>query len=192
MNYLKSLVPTAMAIAAMAMLIPGSASATTLEIGGVAQNGAVVLEASLAAGTSMLVKDTTNNFVDTCTGSTFKGTTEAPFTAATVTSALNAMTFTGCSHKTIVGKAGKLHIAWTAGTNGTVTSSGAEITVETTLLGISATCKTGAGVTLGTLTGVAAGHATLDVNAVLNCGIAGTKVLTATYTITSPTGLGIV
>jgi hypothetical protein len=68
-----------------------------------------------------------------------------------------------------------------------VKSSGAEVTVVSTFFGASATCKTGAGTTIGTLTGVSAGDATMDINATINCGILGNSAWTGTYTVTSAT-----
>ncbi|HEX6782911.1 MAG TPA: hypothetical protein VF125_12925 [Solirubrobacterales bacterium] len=192
MNFLRKLALTAFGTSVLIAISSTAASATTLEVGGVKQNGAVLVEASLTSGTSMTIKDTNNVLVDTCTGSSLKGTTGSPFTGSTVTAALSTLSFTSCSHKTTVLKAGTLHFTWSSGTNATVSSSGAEITIETTAFGISAICKTGTGTNLGTLTGKASDHAIIDINAVLKCGLADTKVWTATYTVTSPTGLGVV
>lgn len=51
---------------------------------------------------------------------------------------------------------------------------------------------TGEGVDLGTLTGVAIGHATLELKAVMNCGFLVPSALWGgTYVITSPTGFGV-
>ncbi|HEX6204942.1 MAG TPA: hypothetical protein VFZ29_03950, partial [Solirubrobacterales bacterium] len=75
-------------------------------------------------------------------------------------------------------------------TNGTVFSEEAEITVGSPFGTLN--CKTNAGVDLGTLTGTKEGHATIDVNAVLNCGfLMPSATLKGTYTVTSPTGLGV-
>jgi hypothetical protein len=201
MKYLKMLGLAAVAaMALMAFVGAGTASATTLEVGGVKQTGAVAIEASLKAGTSAILKDTNNATVDTCTGSTAKGSTVTPFTGATVTGPLNAvggLTFTGCSHTTHVIKPGTLHIAWTSGTNGTVSSSGAEVTIVSTVFGASCTAKTGIGTTIGTLTGATtagnpSAHAIMDINGVIPMGICGDAVWTGTYTVTSPTDLGVV
>jgi hypothetical protein len=193
MKHLKMLTLAAVAAAAMLTLVgAGSAAATTLEIGGVKQGGSVAIEISLKAGTSMILRDTNNASVHTCTGSTMKGATTSPFTGATVTAPLTSMTFTGCSHSVVVVKPGTLHFAWTSGTNASVSSSGMEITTISTIFGASCIFKTGAGTSLGTLTGVASGHATLHVNAVLSKGICGDAVWTGTYIVTSPTGLGVV
>ena len=88
---------------------------------------------------------------------------------------------------------GSLKIEWTSGTNGKVSSSGAEVTVFATALNASAVCKTGTGTEIGTFTGVKTGNATMDIStSKLNCGILGTATWTGTYTVTSPTGLGVV
>ena len=53
-------------------------------------------------------------------------------------------------------------------------------------------CKTGEGTAIGNLTGVASGHATMEINATLNCGPhLSSARWTGTYTVTSPTGLGV-
>jgi len=181
-----------MAVAGLASIGAITASATTLEVGGVTKNASVTIEASLQAGTSSVVTDTTHSSVETCTGSTFKGSTASPFTGATVTAPLSTLTFTGCSHTTTVIRSGTLHFAWTSGTNASVSSSGTEITTISTLFGASCVDKTGSGTTIGTLTGVNSGQAILHINAVVSKGICGSAIWTATYVITSPSGLGVV
>jgi hypothetical protein len=196
MKYLKML--GLAVIAAMGLMaFTGSASATTLEVGGSAQNQAVTIEATLASGTSAILKDKNGTTNDTCTSSTVKGTSEkdesGDFTGGSVGGAVGTLSFGGCSHTTHVLANGFLSIAWTSGTNGTVTSSAAEVTVVSTVFGASATCKTGGATDVGTLTGVKTGNATIDINATtLNCGILGTSSWTGTYTVTSPAGLGVV
>jgi hypothetical protein len=173
------------AVAAMALMaFAGSASATTLEIGGVAQNRAVTITASLKTGTSALLKDELGTTTDTCTASSVVGTTSA---FDPPSGPVGTLTFTGCSHTTTVIANGNLSVAWTSGTNGTVSSNGAEVTVVSTFFGASATCKTGTGTPIGTLTGVSTGDATMDINATLNCGILGSSSWTGTYTVTSAT-----
>src|SRR5215212_2044298 len=194
MKHLKMLGLVAIAAMALTAFAGGSASATTLSLAGTAQNNAVTIEASLAAGTSAILKDKNGTTNDTCNSSTVKGTTESPFTGPTVTGpiAKTDLTFTGCTHTTHVLSGGKRTIAWASGTNGSVSSSSAEVTVKSTIFGVSAICKTAAGATLGTLTGVSTGHATMHINATtLDCGPLGTSSWTGTYTVTSPTGLGV-
>jgi hypothetical protein len=192
MTFLKK--PGLVAIAAVSVIAfagADTASATVLEIGGATQGQSVTIETSLAAGTSAIIKDKNGTTNDTCTGSNVKFRTEGSFHGATVGGAVSSLTFTGCSHTTDVLALGSLSISWTAGTNGTLSSSGAEITVKSTIFGISDVCKTGAGTTIGTLTGVSSGHATMHINARVACSISGTSTWIGTYTITSSTGLGV-
>jgi hypothetical protein len=190
MKYLKML--GLAAVAAMALMaFAGPASATTLEVGGVKQSKAVTIEATIKAGTSAILKDTNNATVDTCTASTVKGTTNV-VTGATVTGPISTLSFSGCSHTTDVIKPGTLHVAHSGGTNGTVSSSGAEVTVQSTIFGASCIAKTGAGTNIGTLTGVLAGQATMHINGVIPMGLCGDAVWTGTYVVTSPAGLGVV
>ena len=170
----------------------GTASATTVEIKGVAQNKSVSATATLAAGTSMILKDSAGTTTDTCTSSEIKGFTESPYTAASVKGKVSTMTFKSCTHTTTVIAPGSLSVVWISGTtNGSLTSSGSEVTVVSTAFGSSAICKTGAGTPIGTITGVKEGHATLHVNAKVNCGILGTGTLTGTYNGTGSGGLGV-
>jgi hypothetical protein len=193
MKYVKMLGLAAVAaMALMAVVGAGTASATTLEVGGVAKNSSVTIEASLKSGTSAILKDEFGTTTDTCTVSTVKGSTVSPFTGATVGGPLSALTFSSCTHTTTVISKGSLSVAWTSGTNGTVSSKGAEVTVQSTFFGASAVCKTGEGTAIGTATGVASGNATIDINAKINCGILGAASWTGTYSVTSPAGLGVV
>jgi hypothetical protein len=171
-----------------------AASATTLEINGVAQNQSVTVTGSLTTGSSELFQDTNGITFNTCTQSGFQGTLEGTFTGESVGGKLSSFTHSGCMHTITVDAAGSLSVAWISGTtNGTVTSSGLEMTMLYTPLGVTINCKTGSGTDLGLLTGVKSGHATLDINAVINCGFfVPTAVWRASYTITSPTGLGVV
>jgi hypothetical protein len=200
MKYLKIL--GLAAVAAMALMaFAASASATTLAIGGVAQNKAITLEATLQSGTSALLKDEFGTTTDTCTSSTVKGTTEnrvspetTRFTGAVVGGKITTLDFANCTHTTTVIAPGSLHVTWISGTtNGTVSSIGAEVTVQSTFFGASAICKTGEGTDIGTLTGkkLTTEHAVMDINAKINCGILGSSSWTGTYVVTSPTGLGV-
>jgi hypothetical protein len=202
MKYLKMLGLAVVAAAAlMAFVGAGTASATTLAIGGVAQNKAVTLEATLLPGTSALLKDEFGTTTDTCLSSTVEGTTEnrvspetTRFTGAVVGGKINTLDFTQCTHTTTVLAPGSLHVTWISGTdNGTVTSIGAEVTVQSTFFGASAVCKTGEGTDIGTLTGktLTTEHAIMDINAKINCGILGSSSWTGTYKVTSPTGLSV-
>lgn len=180
------------AVAAMAfMAFAAGASATTLKVGGVQQNGAVKIEATLESGTSAVLSRTDGSLANTCTSSTVAGTSEAPFTGATVTGALTALAFESCTRTVTVHKKGVLHVEHASfGTNGTVSSSGAEVTVGSPFGTLN--CKTGSGVDVGLLTGDEVGHAKIHVNAVLDCGfLVPSASWKGTYVVTSPTGLGV-
>ncbi|HET8955962.1 MAG TPA: hypothetical protein VFN18_09925 [Solirubrobacterales bacterium] len=191
MKYLKMLGLAAVAAMALMAVTAGAASATTLSVGGVTQSSAVQIGASLAAGSSAILKDSFGTTTDTCTESSVEGETEGSFSGATVGGKVSGLSFKKCSHTTTVISNGSLSVAWTSGTNGTVSSAGAEVTVNSTAFGASAVCKTGAGTAIGTATGVASGNATIDINGKISCGILGTATWTGTYTVTSPSGLGV-
>lgn len=191
MKYLKILGLAAVAAMALTAILASSASATTLEVTGVKTNATVTLIASLEKNTSALLVDEFGTTTDTCTSSEVKVDTTSPFTVAgkgEIDGTVEALTFGGCSHTTTVIKPGKLFIAWDGGTNGTVTSSEAEVTVSSTFFGASAICKTGTGTHIGTLTGsnTAGVPATIHINASINCGILGAAKWTGSYEITSP------
>jgi hypothetical protein len=188
MKYLKMLGLAAVAAMAMAAFTAGSASATTLEVGGKTTNASVLIKSSLKAGTSAVLRDTFGVSQNTCTVSEVEGDTNSPFTGATVTGAVDKLTFSSCDKPVTVHSRGTLHISHVAGTtNGTVTSSGAQVTATGPFGYLN--CVTGAGTHLGTLTGKAAGSAELAINATLNCGISAKWV--ATYVVNSPSGLGV-
>src|SRR5215212_4384138 len=181
------------AVWASALIGAGSASATTLykitqfPIAPIASGTEIT--ASLNAGSSLLIKDKNTTTNDTCTGSELKGKTEG--SGATVTIPISTLTFSGCSHTLDVLKPGKLHIAWSSPTNGTVSWSEAEITLKSTVFGVSAVCKAGTGTVIGTITaaGSSGEHAVLDLDAKMDCGAMGTSPWTGNYTVTNPTGL---
>lgn len=190
MNYLKMLGFAAMASMALTAIFAGSASATTLEAGGVTQNGSLSGTASLQSGASAVLSRTDGTLANTCTTSNIGFGTVSPFTGSTVGGPISEMTFGSCGKEPlVVHTPGSLTIAWTSGTNGTVTSAGAEITVPTSL-GFTVNCKTGTGTHFGTLTGVSEGNATMDVKTVVNCGfLLPSATLGMTYTITGPLGV---
>jgi hypothetical protein len=199
MTYFKTLVLIALSVVALsALLISGSASATTLEVGGVPQSKAVEMTATLEAQSSLLMKDSAGTTTDTCTEAAIVGLSISPFSGAKVGTPVSILTLAKCSHTVKTLSKGSLSIEWLSGTtNGTVSSAGAEITIFSTAFGVSAVCKTGAGTDLGTLTGAttasnASAHATLDLNAKISCGILGTATWTASFSYTSPTDLGVV
>ncbi|HET8954520.1 MAG TPA: hypothetical protein VFN18_02550 [Solirubrobacterales bacterium] len=182
----------AMTLGVLAFLTGGIASATTIEIKGVTQNKSVQASASLQPSTSMILKDSFGTTTDTCTEAFVKGATEGVFSGASVGGKLGTLTVGNCSHTTTVLSPGSMSVVWTSGTNGSVTSAASEVTTVSTAFGSSAVCKTGSGTPIGTVTGVKEGHATLDVNAKVSCGILGTGTLTGTFTGTGSGGLGVV
>jgi hypothetical protein len=191
MKTLKNFFLFAVAVLALtALLGPSTASATTLEIGGVTQNKSVSIEASLAAGTSMVLKNNEYGTLDTCTASTLTLSTFI-FTPL-VEGSVGFLTFNGCSHLTKVLKGGLLKVSWTSGTNGTVSTSGMELTLVSTIFGVSTVCRPNAGAAIGTLTGVNSGNATIEVKAPLHCTLLPAEVfLEGNYTVTNPWGLGV-
>jgi hypothetical protein len=190
MRLLKSLVLAVAAVmATTAIFGAGISTGTTLEVGGVAKNESVTLEATNTS--SVTIKDEFGTTTDSCTFSTIRLTTFGPYTLLDQAGPAT-WTITPCTHTTTVLKSGWLAIKWTSGTTGTVTSGETEVTVQSTFFGASAVCKTGAGTDLGSFTGVNEGSATIDINAKVNCGILGNATLTGTYKVTSPKGLGVV
>ena len=190
MKHLKALGLASVSAMALMAFTAGSASATTLEVGGATTNSSVTIEASLASGTGVAWLRTDLTVANTCWSSSVAGSTSSPFTGTTVTGPVSSMTFTECTRPVTVHKAGTLHVQHTGTTNGTVSSSGTEVTVGSPFGTLN--CKTGAGVDIGTLTGTASGHATIDLKAVMNCGFLVPSALWGgTYVITSPTGLGV-
>ncbi len=177
-------------LSAMALAFATTASATTLEVGGTAKNSEVTVEATLASGSSGLLTDTFGVAAITCTSSTVKGHTSSPFTGTTVGGPLTALSVGACSEGlTTVDTAGSFTIERIGTTtNGTVRSTGAKITAPS-FFGV-LTCTT-SNTDIGTLTGVASGKGKLDINAVISCTVIGTTKLSATYTVTSPEGLGV-
>jgi len=193
MKYVKMLGLAALSAMAL-MAFASTASATTLEKEGVTQTGAVTINAHLASGTGVLFGNTSSSWVVICTTSSFSGTTST-FTG-TPTGTVSALTFEGCTPRNVtVHSNGKLFVEQIKKTtDGTVSSEEAEITVQTPPFGVYVNCKTNAGTDIGTLVGTASGHATIEINSALNCAgpIATSLVWRGTYTVTSPTGLGVV
>ena len=179
-------------VAAMALtaVTASSASATTLEKGGVAKNEAVAYSATITVGNSSIIARTDGSLVIHCGNSSISGITSS-FTGTSVTGSLSTLSFETCERPVTVHKAGTLHIEHRAGTtDGTVSSSGAEWTVGSPFGTLN--CKSGTGVDIGTLTGTGSGLAHIDVNAVLNCGfLVPSASWKGTYTVTSPSGLGV-
>jgi len=177
--------------AVVVMTYASTASATTLEVNGVTQSGAVAFSASLLSGTSTVWKDTSGFTQNTCASSTLGGTTSVK-TGTAVTGALSSLTFSSCTRTVTVDKRGSVEIIWISGTtNGTVYSEETQVTVNSPIGVLN--CTTGATTLIGTLTGVSTGQATIDnISALINCGIISSAKWEATYVVTSPEGLGVV
>lgn len=173
MKYVKMLGLAAFAAALMAFAVAGTASATELTNGsGMVTTGSTI--ASAAEGTTTLhppIGDIS------CTGSEVEGTTSnTGGSSETVSGSLSKLTFTGCNAEVVVLEKGSLEIhTRTASSdhNGTLTSTGAKVTV--TFLGFH--CIFGTNATdIGTLTGlstvaaaekVATATARLDIEATI-------------------------
>lgn len=172
----------ASAFVATALLViagPGSASATTIEVEGVKQNQSVQIRLRVSIATSAVLSRTDGSLANKCKTSLIQTSTEkdegglGDYSGPSVTGVVSSLAFTECERAVTVHKAGILHISHNAGTtNGTVSSSGAEVTVGSPFGTLN--CKTGSGVDIGTLTGSSGGIISsiteLHVNAVLNCG----------------------
>jgi hypothetical protein len=118
---LKALGLAAVAAMVFTAFAASSASATTLEVGGVSQNSAVAIEMSLKSGTSTTWSRTDQVLAGTCTASAVAGSTVTPFTGTTVTGPISSLSFTSCTRTVTVHKAGTLHVEHIASTtNGTV------------------------------------------------------------------------
>jgi hypothetical protein len=186
----------AVAVAALALMaFDSTASATTLEVKGVKQTTEITIEASLKAGTSTLQSDTSGFFANTCTASTIKVKDSTKVTGTEVEGPVETLSWgtvaTPCKegNPTVDAKGSLSFERIGTTTNGTVKSKNAKWTMPSALGTLTCTTPIG-GTDLGTLTGVASGNATIDLNAVLACGIS--AKWTGTYTVTSPGGLGVV
>lgn len=194
MKYLKVLGLAAAAAMAMTAFTAGTASATTFEVNGIAQNGAVSLKASLKSGGKVVLSRTDGSLANECASAEVAGTTASAFTGIQLTGAVNTLKFASCPHSVTVHKPGQLYIQHIAGTtDGTVGWENGEITAYFPAVFGYVSCATGSGTHIGRLTGTASGHAILHVNAVLNCGVLLVSASwKGTYVVTSPTGLGVV
>lgn len=131
-----------------------------------------------------------------CTGSAIQAKVNQHGGVITAIAELTSLTFTGCNFPVTVLKKGFFEFHTTGGGNGTLTWSGAEITMQTSI----ANCLWGtAGTDIGVVTGAAdaSSHATHDINSAslprvghsVFCGSSTTW--TGSYKFTSPTGLYI-
>jgi hypothetical protein len=175
-------------VAALALMaFASSASATTLSVGGVTKTGAITIEASLKSGTSTLLTDTSGFFANTCTTSTASGSDSIRTTGAEVEGPIATISWGTAATPCTKGNP-TVHTKGTLSaerigttTNGTVKSKGAHVTIPSAL-GLLSCTTAASGEDIGTLTGVSAGNAVMDINAVLGCGI--TTKWTGTYILT--------
>lgn len=191
MKHVKMIATVAMTVLAVfAVVGAGSASATTLEVGGVTKNEVVTIVGSLQKETSLVLSRTDGSLANTCTVFEIEGTAVSPFTGTRVAGLGKTLQFGNCTRPVTAHKTGTLigeHISGT--TNATMTSVDAEVTVGSPFGTLN--CKTGAGTHLGTLTGTASGHAELHINAIINCGfLVRSAKMQGSVTVTSPTGVG--
>ena len=195
MKYVKMLGLLAVAVSAL-MAFAATASATTLTSPtGTTYTGTIKSESE---GATTLH----GSFVDvSCGKSQVEGKVETHGTGVTAGGKISKLTFEECNFKTTVLKAGSLEVhAVTCDANnectGTLTSSGAEITIATSI----ANCIfTTSNTHIGTLTPTndTGGHATLDIDSSaiprtghsIFCGSSGEW--TGSYTVTSPSTLWI-
>jgi hypothetical protein len=197
MKYVKMFGLAALAAALMAFVAAGTASATELDNAtGMVTTGSSITAA--AEGTTTLhppIGDIS------CTASTVAGTTSNTGSSTeTVKGNLSSLTFTGCNATVTVLKAGSLeiHTQETAkNNNGTLTSSGAEVTVV--FAGFHCIFTT-SNTDIGTLTGSAntGSTATLDISANIPrtggtsgvfCG--STAAWTGSYKVSNPDTLNV-
>jgi hypothetical protein len=197
MKYLKMLGLLATAAAALTAFASTASATTATSPKGTVYTGTYKAEAE---GKTSLH---TPFAVITCGKSTVEGKVEQHGTGVTTTGKISLLTFTECNSSITVLKTGSLEAHTTAvkGTDadGTLTSSGAEVTV--TILGVSCLYTTGAGTDIGTgsltSTTTTGGNATLDVasSAIPRtghsafCGSSGTW--TGSYKVVTPSTLYI-
>jgi hypothetical protein len=154
MKYVKIISLAAVAAMAFMAFAAGTASATKLYSTGVAVSKGTTINASLIGSASL--ENTAGEPLDTCTGGTVHGktaTTGGP--NETVSGPISEITWTGCTDPTTTLKGGTLEIHHIPNTTkGTLTSSGAEVTINNSVIG-SCIYGTGTATDLGILeTGV--------------------------------------
>jgi len=193
----------AAALAGAAFVGAGTASATNLyRYTTPSANDRIALATEIALkideGTSMLMRDTGGLANDTCTSSEMKLKVEkdtGSIPPANAQGPLALFTLGGCSHTSTTLAAGSLEMKNIAGTtNGTVISRGARITIKSTVFGVSCVINTGAGTTLGTLTGAKSSteQALFDINAVLTLeNGCGDETWTGRYRVITPGGFTV-
>ena len=189
----------AAALALTALIGVSSASATVLCSeytrecpAGKGYGSGTVIDATMEAGTSSVIRDTAGTVLATCTGGTFKGETTGAGTKETaVPGVLQSLTFTGCAQTLTVLKTGKMNILYAGpNTNGTLTFAETRLTV--TSAGQSCVYTTGVGIHVAVMTSdESLTYPKVHVNATLTKETGGAScqahvVWQAAYQITSP------
>lgn len=175
--------------------VAGIATATELFQGSETLKAGTTIHASLTGSTTL--ESTDGTLVDTCTGGGLEGaTTNTGGEGEAVGLEVVSLTWSGCSFTTDTLSNGSLSISQTGGLDGTVSGAGTTWTVK---YAVSCRYGTGAGTTLGTVTGTSdtGKHATIDINATLSeqepksAFCPDSVAWKASYTVTSPTGLNV-
>ena len=199
MKYAKLLGLLAVAAAAL-MAFAASASATTLTSPpGTTYTGVIEAHAEDpdSNGQKGVTLDGAANI--NCTHSQVAGTVEAHGPSTTASGKLTTLTFEECNAHVTVLKKGELiiHTDHVEGDgNGTLTSSGAEVTIQLTSPFVISCIYSTENTPIGTLTGSDAGHPTLHIKATIKrtghsifCGAE--AEWTGSYTVTKPTDLTV-
>jgi hypothetical protein len=164
MKYVKILGLLAVAATAL-MAFAASAGATTITTGGTV--AASTIESTNESNLTL----SGGGLTVTCEHSEVKGSIASQGTGKTATGNISTLTFTKCNQHVTVVSNGSLEAHWTSGSNGTLTSSGATVTVEfTTIFGAVHCLFNTNNTNIGTLTGAAnhsTGKATLDISATI-------------------------
>jgi hypothetical protein len=187
MKYIKMLGLLAVAAAAF-MAFAGTASATVLKSGGTTLGSGTKIEST---GTNAVLK--AGFATIECAHSEVDGKTSNTGGASeTVEGAISTLSFKECNATVNVLKKGSLIVHHTSGSNGTVTSQGAEVTVA--IGSTSCTYGTPTATSIGTLSG--GGPAVLNASANLERVAGGflcanPATWTAKYTVTTPNPLEV-
>jgi len=198
MKHLKMLALAAVAVGAlMAFIGAGSASATvicstTVEPCPAGQKWTGSISMTIPSGASANLVNTSNEALDTCTGSESAGPlTNTGSSTTTVTGTVETLSWSGCTFPTNTITKGKLEVHRIAGThNGTVTADGTfEVTINTVFFG---SCIYGvtSGNSIGDLTegnpGVFHANAVAEKFSGSAFACPSTSKWTGTYQVTSP------
>jgi hypothetical protein len=146
------------------------------------------VKAELVAGTSTRLTSG-GSTIGTCTSSSVSSKTGNK-EGATVSGTISSGSAGGCSQTTHGVALGSLEVAWTSGSNGTVTSKSSQVTVQ--IFGVSCTYGTGEGTHLGSITGGSAPILKIATTVTKTAGgflCPGTAGWDAEYVLTSPHAL---